>query len=120
MKPTSKSLPRQQAGHFYARPTPSPVYDPDGASLGVIVDRALRLLRRVRRDFVALAASRVDDRRVQHVRAEVRDVEYGRVGVGGVALAASSGGGGSGGGRIATTGHREGPEDRGLLCQTTV
>jgi len=63
--------------------------------MGVIVNRALRLLRRVCDDFVALASSSVDDRRIQNVRTEVGDVEYGRVGVGAVAALSSSSRGGS-------------------------
>lgn len=85
--------------------------------MGVIVNRALWLLRRVRDDLIALASTRVDDRRIQHVRTEVGDMEYGRVGVG--AVTAPSGGSGSGGMCIAAAGHREGPEDRGLLSETT-
>jgi hypothetical protein len=93
--------------------------------MGVIVNRALRLLRRVRDDFVALASARVDDRRIQHVRTEVGDVEYGRVGVGSVAVAVTAPSSGSGGGSMCTAaaaaaGHREGPKDRGRLCETTV
>lgn len=90
--------------------------------MGVIVDRALRLLRRVRDDFVALASARVDDRRIQHVRTEVGDVEYGRAGVGGVAVAeaAPCSGAGGGGMCIAAAGHREGPEDRWRLSETLV
>lgn len=124
VKPAPQSLSRQQAGHFHARPTAGPIDDRDGAPMGVVVNRALRLLRRVRDDFVALASSRVDDRRVQHVRTEVGDVEHGRVGVRGlrvrVRVAAPGGGGGRGGSMcIAPAGHREGPEDRGRLSETT-
>jgi hypothetical protein len=79
VQPASQRLPRQQAGHLHARPHAGPVDERDGAAVVVVVHRALRLLRRVRHDLVALAAARVDDRRVQHVRAEVGDVEDDRV-----------------------------------------
>ena len=112
VQPASQGLPRQQAGHLHAGAHAGPVDERDGPAVVVIVHRALGLLRRVRHDPVALAAAGVDDRRVQHVRAEVADVEDDRArvdGGGGAAASATATATGSGGGP------GESPEDRRLL-----
>ncbi len=86
----------------------------------VVIDRALRLLRRVRDDLVALTSSRVDDRRVQHVRTEIGDVQDDRVGVGHGGMALALVAGASCGCGCSAARHREGPEDRGRLSESAV
>ena len=119
VQPASQRLPRQQAGHLHAGPHAGPVDERDGAAVVVVVDRALRLLRRVRHDLVALPAARVDDRRVQHVRAEVGDVVDDRVRVGGARAASATATTAAApavvlGGRVSAR-SRERSEDRWLL-----
>lgn len=88
-KPAAQCLPRQQTGHLYAGLCARPVDERDGATVRVVIHRAVRL-RRVRDDLVALPSSDVYDGRVQHVRAEVGDVEDGRVRGGGRAAASTA------------------------------
>ena len=74
VQPASRGLPRQQAGHLNNGPHAGPVDEHDGVAAVVKIHRALELLRRVRHNPVVLAATGIDVRRVQHVRAEVGDV----------------------------------------------
>jgi hypothetical protein len=104
VKPASQGLPRQQTRHLHGRSGARPVDERDGAAVNVVVHGAVRL-RRVRDDLVALATARVDDRRVQHVRAEVGDEEDGRARRGRTVL------------RAARLSAREGPEYRRRLAR---